>query len=93
MPGDSPDVRTARTIAAVFAFVAEGHTLTTGAFRLHVTRLVGFLKSRSVASDQHNRLIQRALDAASTGKAPAGEWLALAHEAGTRWQQIEAALK
>lgn len=37
MPGDSPDVRAARTVAAVLAFVAHGHTLTVGAFRLHVT--------------------------------------------------------
>jgi len=93
MPGDSSDERAARTIAAVLAFAAEGHTLTTGTFRLHLTRLVRFLKSLAVASDTEQRLIERALDAASTGKAPAGEWLALAREPGTSWTQIEAALK
>jgi hypothetical protein len=93
MPGDSPEVRAARTIAAVFAFVVEGHTLTTGAFRLHVTRLVGFLKSLSAAADREVRLIDAALDAASSGKAPDGQWLSLARKPGTRWKDIEAALK
>jgi hypothetical protein len=92
MPGDSVAVRAGRTIAAVFAFVAEGHTLTTGAFRLHVTRLVGFLKSLSVTSDREGRLIEASLDAASTGRAPDAQWLSLAREPGTRWKQIEAAL-
>jgi hypothetical protein len=78
MPGDSPSVRAGRTMAAVLAFVAPGHILTVGAFRLHVTRLVGFLKSVSVGSDMEGRLIAMALDAASTGKVPPGRWLALA---------------
>jgi Ca-activated chloride channel family protein len=93
MPGDSPEVRAGRTIAAVLAFAAEGHTLTAGTFRLHVRRLVGFLKSLSAASGREARLIEIALDAASTGKAPVGRWLALAREPGTRWKDIEAALK
>jgi hypothetical protein len=93
MPGDSPGVRAGRTIAAVFAFVAEGHTLTMGAFRLHVIRLAVFLKSLSVASDREARLIVGAFDAASTGKVPAGQWLVLAREPGTGWKQIEEALK
>jgi hypothetical protein len=93
MPGDSPEERAARTIAAVLAFVAEGHTLTSGAFRLHVTRLVEFLRSLARASDGEQHLIERALDAASTGNAPTGKWLALAWEPGIRWTQIEAALK
>jgi Ca-activated chloride channel family protein len=93
MPGDSLGVRGGRTIAAVLAFVAAGHTLTAGAFRLHVTRLVGFLKSLNVASDREGRLIDTALDAASTGKAPDGQWLLLAREPGTRWKHVEAALK
>jgi Ca-activated chloride channel homolog len=93
MPGDSPEMRAGRSIAAVLAFVAEGHTRTSGAFRLHVTRLVGFLKSLTAASDVEARLIEAALDAASTGKAPGGKWLLLAREPGTRWKDIEAALK
>jgi hypothetical protein len=93
MPGDKPGVRAGRTIAAVLAFVAEGHTLTRGAFRLHVTRLAAYLKSLSGQSDLEARLIERALDAASTGKVPAGQWLILAREPGTRWKQIAETLK
>ncbi len=92
MPGDTPDVRARRTVAAVFAFVAAGHTLTSGAFRLHVTRLVGFLNSVSVGPDMEACLIERALKVASTGSAPAGRWLELAREPSTDWKQIEEVL-
>lgn len=93
MPGDNIEVRAARTVAAVLAFVAEGHTLTAGAFRLHVGRLVEFLKSVSGASGREKRLMDRALDAAATGRAPAGEWLELARRPRTGWRQIGAALE
>jgi hypothetical protein len=93
MPGDSLEMRAARTIATVLAFVAEGHTLTAGAFRLHVTRLVGFLKSLSIASDREARLIDAALEAASTGKAPGSQWLHFARHSVTRWVHIEVNLK
>jgi Ca-activated chloride channel family protein len=92
MPGDNLGARAGRTIAAVLAFVAGGHTLTMGAFRLHVTRLAGFLKSLSLASESEARLIERVVDAASDGNAPPGPWLALARAPGTRWKQIEEAL-
>jgi hypothetical protein len=92
MPGESPTVRAARTIAAILAFVAEGHTLSAGAFRLHVTRLVRFLESLRVASGREARLIDTALGAASTGKAADGQWLSLARDPGTGWNHNEAAL-
>ena len=92
-----PCVRDAQ-FAAVLAFVAEGRTLTMGAFRLHVTRLAKFLKSLTAASDnapsdKEARLIEKALDAASTGIGPAGKWLVLARKPGTGWKQIAEALK
>jgi len=93
MPGDDPGVRTARTIAAVLAFVAAGHTLTVGAFRLHVSRLVGFLETVSCRSEMEERLIGSALYAALTGRIAQGDWLVLAREPGTSGKQIEAALK
>jgi hypothetical protein len=92
MPGGTPAARAARTITALLAFAAEGHTLTRGAFRQHMARLAAFLKSLSVASDLERHLIERTLDAASTGKVPAGPWLMLAQESDTRWEQIEEAL-
>jgi hypothetical protein len=93
MPGSNPSVRLARTIAAVFAFVTEGHTSTTGAFRSHVTRLVKFLESVSTASDSEKHAIQRAIDAASKGTSPGGHWLALAREPDTGWERIAEALR
>jgi hypothetical protein len=93
MPGDNPDVRAGRSIAAVFAFAAHGHTLTVGAFRLHVARLVGYLKPVSVGSDLESSLMKTALDSAATGKVPPGDWLALAREPGTTWEQIEETLR
>jgi hypothetical protein len=93
MPGENSEVRTARTMAAVLAFVAAGHTLTAGAFRLHVTRLVGFIKSITLLSGAEDDMVRSVLDAASTGKARAGTWLALARELVTRREQIEQALE
>jgi Ca-activated chloride channel homolog len=92
MPGDTPAVRAGRTIAAVLAFVAQGQTLTVGVFRLHVARLVGFLKSLNVTDGMERRLIERAIDSASTGKILPGQWPVLAREPGTQWKQIEEAL-
>jgi hypothetical protein len=90
--GDSRGVRAGRTIAAIFAFVAEGHTRSAGAFRLHVERLVRFLKSIGAESETERRVMEKALETASRGNVPPGQWLALANESGTRWKQIEAAL-
>ena len=93
MPGRSASVRAARSVAAVLAFVAEGHTLTAGAFRSHVARLVGFLKSAGGVSDREKASIERAIEAASSGSAPRGDWLALARAPGAEWAKIEKALK
>lgn len=90
MPGDTLDIRAARTIAAIFAFSAEGHTLTAGALRLHVKRLVAFLKSLSARPGREGLLVKEALDAAAVGEAPAGNWLALALHPDTQWKHLEA---
>jgi hypothetical protein len=93
MPGDNSEVRAARSVAALLAFVAAGHTLTKGAFRLHVNRLVTFLKEQTLADPGEKALFQRAIDAASTGDAPPGEWLALVGESCTRWEQVDRMMK
>jgi Ca-activated chloride channel family protein len=93
MPGDTPGARLGRTIAAVLAFVTEGHTLTAGPFRLHVSRLIGFLKSISAASEIQARWIETAINAASNGKAPHGRWLKLAFTSGATCEDLEAAMK
>jgi Ca-activated chloride channel family protein len=78
MPGQSESERRARSVAAVFAFVAGGHTLTSGAFRSHVARLVEFLKSAGGIAKDERAAIDRAIEAASSGKAPAGDWIEIA---------------
>jgi hypothetical protein len=75
------------------AFVTEGHTLTSGAFRSHVARLVEFLKAAGGVSDRERALIDSAIEAASSGTAPRADWLALARARGAQWGKIEAALK
>jgi Ca-activated chloride channel family protein len=86
MPGDTPAARAARTVAAIFAFAAEGHTLGSGPFRLHLRRLIDYLKAVVPQSDAQ----KRALAAALAGKAPKGEWVRLARQNRTRWSDIEA---
>lgn len=93
MPGATSAERLARTIAALLAFVADHHTITSGAFRLHVARLVKFLESATVSSAREKRALEQALQAASTGIVPPGEWLALATIPRTRWKDIEAAFR
>jgi hypothetical protein len=93
MPGDTDESRATRTIAAVLAFAAEGHTIAAGAFRRHVGRLLAYLKSLQTASGQEQRLIQIAIDAASGAPVPDGPWLALAFNAGAGWWAFGQALK
>ena len=93
MPGENPSVRAARSVVAVLAFVAEGHTLTAGAFRAHVTRLVAFLKSIAGVSDRERTCMDFAIRTASSGTAPDGDWLALTRASGAQWKRIERAWK
>jgi len=93
MPGSKPEIRAARTAAAILAFVAEGHTAKTGAFRGHVARLVGFLKSLKPTSVNEATLVTRVLDVALSGQAVAGEWLAVALRNDTNWRHVDASLR
>jgi len=92
MPGKTASVRAGRTIAAVLAFVAAGHTPTVGAFRSHVARLVEFLKSAAGVSAREKQLIDRALEAVAAGKVPDGKWQSLAAAPAAPWKELEKAL-
>jgi Ca-activated chloride channel family protein len=91
MPGRDDSERAARSVAAVLAFVAAGHTLSTGAFRSHLARLVAFLKSVRGLSVQEQALVDSALEAASTGRALTGDWLAIARARRVPWASLSAA--
>jgi Ca-activated chloride channel family protein len=88
MPGDNPSARIARTIAAVLAFVKEGHTLSSGAFRLHLARLVGFLKSAAGLSQEEQAMVERAITAAAKGRGPSGDWLGLARRSNVALSEL-----
>ena len=91
MPGQNVLERAARSVAALLAFVAAGHTLTTGAFRSHVARLVEYLKP--VREVPNRSIIDLAIQAADTGKVPSGEWLELARIPRIPWTRIEKSLR
>jgi hypothetical protein len=93
MPGMTPSVRAARTIAAVLAFIAEGHTLTSGAFRSHVIKQIAFLKNVTGISDKERALVTRAINLASTATAPPLDWLGVARSPDPSWVRLEGSLK
>lgn len=70
MPGRDPAARLKATAEAVIQFVKAGHTLTEGAFRSHVARLVAFLKSLDNLTAEERKLVDRAVSAATTGRVP-----------------------
>ena len=88
MPGATPEIRAARSIAALLAFVEAGHSTSAGAFRLHLQRLAAFLRGLQPDSAEQKRLIEKAIEAASAGKAPSGRWLAIANDQAAKWKQV-----
>ena len=83
MPGSTPTARAARSTAAVFAFVNEGYTVSTGAFRSHVMRLVGFLQSFTGLSSDEEAWVDLAIEVACSGQKTPGRWLEQTRRAGT----------
>jgi Ca-activated chloride channel family protein len=92
MPGNNSESRAGATVIALLAFLSQGNTLTCGAFRSHVVRLVSFLKSLAGLSSHHQRIVWAIIELAQKGTAPTGEWITLAHAAGNHWKEVEAAV-
>jgi hypothetical protein len=92
MPGKNVELRAAATVVALFAFLANGHTLSNGAFRSHVARLVSFLQSLSGLPAHRQELTDAAISTARKGQTPAGDWLALAQTTGDHWREVARAL-
>ena len=56
MPGQDDEERWVTTATVLLCFIAEGHTAKSGAFRMHVQKLIGFLKAApSTATDERKR--------------------------------------
>ncbi len=88
MPGDDDQQRAAKTIAALYAMIAAGHTLQSGAFRAHVARLVAFLKSVAGLKGKEKIAVERAIESASTGHAPSGDWPKIARQKMVSWREV-----
>jgi Ca-activated chloride channel family protein len=92
MPGRSVEARAGASVAALLAFLANGHTPASGAFRSHVARLVRFLEAVAGLDAGKRRLVDLTLAAARSGHPPAGDWLRLAQSGGDDWGALAKAL-
>jgi hypothetical protein len=90
MPGGDRRQRATRSIAVLYAMISYGHTPRMGAFRSHVERLVDFLKGIANLDAREKRIVERAIEAASTGNAPAGDWLKIAQRKVVSWEEVAA---
>jgi hypothetical protein len=72
MPGKGDFERMVRSLVAVLAFLIEGHTSSTGAFRAHVQRLMHFLETSKfpASSAQHREGLSAALAWIEQGNKP-----------------------
>jgi Ca-activated chloride channel family protein len=91
LPGKDMSDRAARSAAALMAFVAAGHTERQGAFRLHVQRLLVFLRSLTGLPAAESELIRVVIAAAESGKAWEGNWLKLARDDRGGWKALRKA--
>ena len=82
--------RASATIVALLAFLSQGHTATNGVFRSHVARLVGFLKSLTGLSPNHQQLLAIVV---SLNSAPPGDWLNLTKTSSDHWKEIARTIK
>ena len=92
MPGKTGFERAVRTLVALLAFLSEGHTATSGAFRAHVQRLTHFLETSGFASmeEKQSRIARSALQRIQAGKqAPWNVWDLLGLPAAEAWARIE----
>jgi Ca-activated chloride channel homolog len=92
MPGQKPEARAIATVLALLAFLSQGHTATSGAFRSHVARLVSFLKSLTGLSGDRQQIVVAVIELVDKGTAPAGDWITLARTSGNHWKEVESSL-
>lgn len=87
--GENRESRASASVIALLAFLSQGHTPTHGAFRSHVARLVSFLQSLTGLPSHQLQVVEAVIDLAHKGRAPAGEWITLAHTSGMHWKEVE----
>ena len=92
MPGKDLSSRVARSIATLLAFVDAGHTMSSGALRSHVTRLIKFLSSLTGLPAAEKILSEKAVAMANSGRAPHRDWLTPARSTSGNWKAVREAL-
>lgn len=92
MPGKNLEARAIATVIALLAFLSQGHTLTSGAFRSHVGRLAAFLETVKSLSSERQKIAAAVIQLTRKGRAPAGEWITLASTPGDHWNAVEQGL-
>lgn len=83
MPGKTDRDRIIASLISLLAFLADGHDLRRGAFRVHIGRLIDFL-DRALPDGLPPEEVQaagRVIEAVRAGKAIEGEWAAAVLEA------------
>jgi hypothetical protein len=90
MPGATPDERLLRTLAALMAMRAAGHTETSGAFRSHVRRLAEWLERNLEAlSGRHREGAEAVLRLVRRQEPVVGGWMLLAQRPSPNWEELE----
>jgi Ca-activated chloride channel family protein len=91
MPGAAPEDRILATMIALMAFLSEGHTESSGAFRSHVARLAAWLaRNLSALSDRRLELARAVLKAVRASSPAGSGWLDLARRPHPSWEDFEA---
>ncbi len=95
MPGSTDHERILATLLALLRLLEEGHSLTSGAFRVHVQRLVAFLEARiPTLGEERKKIAAAVVEMAKAGESVPGEWTATqAANAAAQWRQIQRALR
>jgi hypothetical protein len=93
MPGEDRESRGGAAVIALLAFLSQGHTLTRGAFRSHVARLVSFLTSLAGLSSRQQQIVAAVIELVRKGEAPPGDWVAIAPIASNHWKEVETGLR
>ncbi|MFN8007763.1 MAG: VIT and VWA domain-containing protein [Terriglobia bacterium] len=80
MPGKNPEERILSSVLALLSFVEKGHTLSAGAFRVHVQRLISFLESGvvKVLSPDQQVLVEKVVELVRSGQSLHGDWCGVA---------------
>jgi hypothetical protein len=88
MPGKDAEDRALASVLVLLALLSQGHSVASGAFRTHVSRLVAFLRQPGKVSATRQAVVDRVIERAQKGEPLEGDWLALAESPGKqspRW--------